>query len=117
MGRLSDIADRIKAKKLAHDAKADEWGRRLDSLELREPEAFAAGDAVVSERETDLASMEADLRQLSNFAPLPPSPGVSPGALEPSPPDPNAARRAAAGLAPLTDTDGTAAFVKRVQQP
>jgi hypothetical protein len=67
MSKLSEVASRIKQKKAAYDAKADEWGRRLDALDRREPEAFAVGDAVVAEREMDLKSMESDLRQLSNL--------------------------------------------------
>ena len=67
MTKLSAIADRIKAKKAMHDAKADEWAARLDALDKREPQAFAVGDAVIAERETDLAGMEQDLRTLSNL--------------------------------------------------
>jgi hypothetical protein len=70
MTKLSAIADRIRLKKLAHDKVADEWAARLDALDKREPEAFAAGHAVLAERETDLAGMESDLRALSNNGPL-----------------------------------------------
>lgn len=67
MGKLGEIAQRIAAKKKAHEAKADEWARRLDAIDRKEPEAFAIGDAAIIERETDMADMEKDLRQLSNF--------------------------------------------------
>lgn len=67
MSKLGAIADRIAAKKAAHDAKADEWGARLDALDGREPEAFAIGDAVIAEREGDLAEMERTMRSLSNL--------------------------------------------------
>jgi hypothetical protein len=67
MTKLAAIADRIKSKKAAHDAKADEWAQRLDAIEQREPQAFAAGDAVLAEREQDLAVMESEMRQLSNL--------------------------------------------------
>jgi hypothetical protein len=70
MTKLSAIADRIRLKKLAHDKVADDWAKRLDELDKREPEAFAAGHAVLAERETDLAGMESDLRALSNNGPL-----------------------------------------------
>src|ERR1700726_4981322 len=67
VSKLSEIADRIKTKKAAHDTKADEWAARLDEIERREPHAFAAGDAVIAEREADLAQMESTMRTLSNL--------------------------------------------------
>jgi hypothetical protein len=67
MSKLGAVADRIAAKKASHDAKADEWGARLDALDGREPEAFAIGDAVIAEREGDLAEMERTMRSLSNL--------------------------------------------------
>ena len=67
LSKLGAIADRIKSKKAAHDAKADEWATRLDALEQREPDAFAIGDAVLGEREADLAEMESTMRTLSNL--------------------------------------------------
>jgi hypothetical protein len=67
VNKLAEAADRIKRKKLAHDAKGDEWLKRLDAIDAREPEAFAAGDAAIEEREVDLADMEATVRALSNL--------------------------------------------------
>lgn len=67
VSKLAAVADRIKTKKEAYDAKGDEWAVRLDALDKREPEAFAAGDAVVSERESDLAEMEATMKAISNL--------------------------------------------------
>lgn len=67
MANLSEIGARIAQKKAAHDAKADEWARRLDEVDRREPGAFAVGEAVLAEREHDLAQMESDLRTLSNL--------------------------------------------------
>jgi hypothetical protein len=67
MSKLGAIAERISAKKEAHDKKADEWAVRLDALDKREPGAFAIGDAVIEERETDLADMEKTMRTLSNL--------------------------------------------------
>lgn len=67
MSKLGAIADRMKAKKVAHDAKADEWAARLDAIDQREPHAFAIGDAVIAERDADLAEMEATMRTLSNL--------------------------------------------------
>ena len=78
MTKLAAIGERIAAKKAAHDAKADQWAARLDALDKREPEAFAVGDAVIAEREADLAGMEQDLRTLSNL-PLAGSGGSSGG--------------------------------------
>jgi hypothetical protein len=68
MSNLSEIGARITQKKASHDAIAEEWAKRLDALDKREPEAFAVGDAVLKEREADLAQMESDLRSLSNLA-------------------------------------------------
>jgi hypothetical protein len=67
VSKLAAIADRIKEKKLAYDKKADEWAQRLDALERREPDAFAVGDSVVSERETDLSDMESTMKAISNL--------------------------------------------------
>jgi hypothetical protein len=76
VSKLAAIGDRIKTKKLAHDAKADEWAARLDAIEKREPAAFAIGDAVIAEREADLSEMEGTMRTLSNL-PLAGSDGSS----------------------------------------
>lgn len=67
VSKLGAISERIAAKKLAHDKKADEWAARLDALDMREPDAFAIGDAVIAERETDLGDMESNMRKLSNL--------------------------------------------------
>lgn len=67
MSKLGAIAERIAAKKEAHDKKADEWAARLDALDRREPDAFAIGDAVIGEREADLTDMESSMRTLSNL--------------------------------------------------
>ena len=67
VSKLAAVADRIKTKKESYDKKADDWGNRLDALDRREPDAFAAGEAVMSEREADLADMEATMRALSNL--------------------------------------------------
>jgi hypothetical protein len=67
VSKLGAIADRIKSKKDAHDAKADEWAARLDALDKREPDAFAIGDAVIEERESDLSDMESTMRTLGNL--------------------------------------------------
>lgn len=67
LSKLGSIADRIAAKKKAHDDKADEWAARLDALDAREPDAFAIGHAVIEEREADLKEMEDTMRGLSNL--------------------------------------------------
>lgn len=67
VSKLGAVADRIAAKKVAHDKKADEWAARLDELDKREPTAFAFGDAVMDERETDVKEMEANMRKISNL--------------------------------------------------
>jgi hypothetical protein len=66
MTKLAAIAERIKAKKAAHDKIADDWSARLDAVERREPDAFAIGDAVIAEREADLADLESTVRTLTN---------------------------------------------------
>ncbi len=67
VSKLAAVADRIKTKKEAYDKKADEWAGRLDALERREPDAFAAGDSVLSEREMDLSDMESTMKAISNL--------------------------------------------------
>lgn len=67
MSKLASIAERIAAKKLSHDQKADEWATRLDALDKKEPAAFEYGDGVIAERETDLSDMEKTMRTISNL--------------------------------------------------
>lgn len=67
VSKLAGISERIVQKKAAHDAKADEWAARLDALDRREPAAFAIGDAVIDEKEGDVAEMEKNMRTLSNL--------------------------------------------------
>lgn len=85
MANLSDIADRIKAKKEAYVAKADEWARRLDALDHKEPEAFAAGDAAVAWQEKEINDMESMVKGLSNLPPVSSAPSL--GAAPPALPD------------------------------
>lgn len=70
MSKLAAIADRIARKKAEHDAKADEWAKRLDDIEKREPEVFAVGEHAVASREVDLKDMEETMRALGNLGPL-----------------------------------------------
>lgn len=79
MASLAAVSDRIKAKKLAYAAKAEGWAARLDALDAREPEAFAATEAALALNETDLSGMEADMRALTNGAPAGPLPGLQGG--------------------------------------
>lgn len=67
LSKLAEAAERIAKKKAVHDAKGDEWAARLDALDQREPGAFAIGDSVIDERETDLGDMERTMRTLSNL--------------------------------------------------
>lgn len=67
MSKLGAVADRIAQKKEAHDKKADEWASRLDALDKVEPQAFAFGDSIIAERETDVKEMEANMRRISNL--------------------------------------------------
>ena len=80
MATLSAVAARIKAKKIAHQAKADQIAARLDALDQLEPHAFAAIEHSISGMETDLGDMESEIRALSNGSPLAESPnGASNG--------------------------------------
>lgn len=67
MATLGSIGDRIAAKRAAHNAKAEEWAKRLDAVDALEPRAFAVGDAAVAEREQDLRQFESDMKVLSNL--------------------------------------------------
>jgi hypothetical protein len=69
MASLSSVADRIRAKKGVHAAKAEAWAARLDKLDKLEPDIFAATDAAIGAYETDLSGMEADMRALTNGVP------------------------------------------------
>lgn len=69
MASLASVADRIKTKKANYAAKAEGWAARLDALDKREPDAFAATDAAVTAYESDLSGMEADMRALTNGNP------------------------------------------------
>src|SRR5579862_7762625 len=70
MASLGSISDRIKAKKAAHQAKADEWAAELDHMDQLEPELFAAGDAAVAERAADMDELRANFEGLrSNLGP------------------------------------------------
>ncbi len=64
---LGNVLSRMQEKKAQHNMVAADWASRLDQLDKREPAAFAAADAILSERETDMAEMEANIKTLSNF--------------------------------------------------
>lgn len=68
MASLSVVSDRIKTKKEAHQAKADEWGAQLDAMDKLEPELFASGDAAISERQADMDELKANFHGLTNIA-------------------------------------------------
>lgn len=75
MASLASVSDRIKAKKELYAKKAEAWAVRLDALDKREPDAFAATEAAIGAHETDLSDMEADMRALTNGAPVGPLSG------------------------------------------
>ena len=64
---LGGVLARMQEKKAQHNMVAADWASRLDQLDKREPAAFAAADAILSERETDMAEMEANIKTLSNL--------------------------------------------------
>jgi hypothetical protein len=67
LSKLAEAVAAIKDKKIAHDAKGQEWMDRLAKVGEREADAFAIGDAVIDEREADLREMEQTMRELSNL--------------------------------------------------
>lgn len=69
MSRMAAVSERIAAKKAAHEKIAEGWAARLDVVDKAEPALLAAAEAAVSEREADLAQLEADMRALSNMGP------------------------------------------------
>ncbi len=76
MATLSAVAERIKQKQAAHQAKADQISKRLDALDQAEPAAFASLEYSIGSMEVDLSSMESEVRALSNGAPLAPPAGA-----------------------------------------
>jgi hypothetical protein len=64
---LGSVLARMQEKTAHHGMVAADWASRLDKLDQREPAAFAAGEAIISKRETDMAEMEANIRALSNL--------------------------------------------------
>lgn len=67
MSKLAAVADRMTAKRAAHDAKADAFMARLDVIDKAEPAAFTRGEAFLKDREADLREFEDTLRQLTNL--------------------------------------------------
>lgn len=83
MATLSAMAERIAQKKAVHQAKADEWSKRLDAIDKVEPAMFAAGDEVVAAAEEDIAGFEQEMKDIGkNIAPLSGSPAGSNGSLK-----------------------------------
>lgn len=121
MGKLSAIADRIRDTKTRLDMEADKLATRLDDIDQAAPVAFSRGHAFLTAQAAEVDEIESILRELSNLGPNEPAPSP-----RDSPIDSNAARRAAAGLAPLAPAapesspagspDGTGAFVRRNNQ-
>lgn len=103
VGKLSSIAERIRDTKTRLDVEADKLALRLDDIDAAAPKAFDRGHAFLTAQASEVAEIEDTLRELSNL-PL----GELPASqidLPATPTDTNAARRAAAGLAPLTATE------------
>ncbi len=65
--KLSSVADRIRATKERLDKEADALAARLDEIDARAPGAFDRAHAFLDQQKTEVDSIEATLRQLSNI--------------------------------------------------
>lgn len=75
VSNLQSVGERITAKRLARQKKADDWAARLDEMDRLEPEIYARGDAVLDAADADMKGLEAELSTLgSNLPPLQSSP-------------------------------------------
>jgi len=68
MGKLAEAAALIKSEKAAADKDGDELLARAIDFAKRRPVAVEVGHKVLDEQHAELASMESDLRQISNLA-------------------------------------------------
>jgi chromosome segregation ATPase len=67
MGKLQTLAERIASKKKELDAEADKVLSKLDELDHQTPQAFDRAHSIVDGAKADVASLESELRQLSNL--------------------------------------------------
>lgn len=93
MGKLSELADRIKTTKSRLEGEADRLAYKLDNIDSAAPKAFARGHAFLDSQAAEVAEIEDTLRQLSNLpldasttlpAPSAPLPPVTPRSFDPS---------------------------------
>lgn len=76
MGKLSDLADRIKDTKARLEAEADNLASKLDDIDALAPKAFERGHAFIEAQQAEVDEIDAVLRQLSNL-PLERSAGLT----------------------------------------
>ena len=67
MGKLQEVALRIKQTKAHLESEADKLLTRLDGIDKKAPSAFDRGNAILDQHNTDLDAMDSELRQLSNI--------------------------------------------------
>ena len=67
MGKLQEVALRIKQTKAHLEFEADKLLTRLDGIDQKAPSAFDRGNAILDQHNTDLDAMDSELRQLSNI--------------------------------------------------
>jgi hypothetical protein len=87
MVSLGDVAARVRQKKIAHDALAEEWAAQLDYIDKQEPALMAAGDAMISQTRQNMEDMKTSFGgMMANLSPPkaesvtspPKSPAVTP---------------------------------------
>lgn len=67
MGKLAEVAGRIKAHRKLHDEEGDALAAKMDELEKSAPDIFSGAHAFVDSLKSDQQDMENDLRALSNL--------------------------------------------------
>ena len=67
MGKLHEVAERIKRTKASLESEADKLMAKLDGVDKKAPDAFSRGHAVIDQQSSDIDTMDAELRQLSNI--------------------------------------------------
>lgn len=67
MGKLAAVAQRIGETRKKLESEADRLALRLDDMDKKAPAAFDRAHSIIDQHNTDLDSMESELRQLSNL--------------------------------------------------
>jgi hypothetical protein len=67
MGKLQEVAARMRETKVKLDAEADKLAARLDELDTKAPKAFDHGHQFLDMQHKDVDGLEEGLRQLTNL--------------------------------------------------